>query len=46
MKKFSDHVELTKVEATQATEKPPTQYVLGISLAGVIVAFGVVAMYW
>jgi hypothetical protein len=40
------HVELNKREATQSTSRPPTQYVLGVSIAAVVVAFVALAIYW
>jgi hypothetical protein len=46
MKKVDGHTELNQTEATQATKKPPTQYVLAISLAAVIVCFVALAVYW
>jgi hypothetical protein len=46
MRKVKDHMELQEDEAKQATDVPQTQYVLGISLAAVIVAFVLVSAYW
>jgi hypothetical protein len=46
MEDKNGHIELTKREATQATRRPPTQYVLGFGLLGVVVAFSALMIYW
>ena len=46
MKQVEDHVELQEDEAKQASDVPPTQYVLGWSLAAVVAAFGLLGFYW
>jgi hypothetical protein len=45
-RKPDGHVELNQTEARQATAKPPTHYVLVISLVAVILAFMGLAVYW
>jgi hypothetical protein len=46
MKHVDDHVEMPEKEAKQASDVPQTQYVLGFSLAGVVIAFGLLSLYW
>ncbi|MFO1032610.1 MAG: hypothetical protein U1E15_00380 [Hyphomicrobiales bacterium] len=46
MREVEGHTELERDEARQATETPPTQVVLGLSLSAVIFAFMLLAAYW
>ena len=46
MEKHGDQIEVEEGEVTQASKKPPTQIVLGASLAAVIALFVIFALYW